>query len=197
MVLAMERGEVQGIGNWHYSSIIANRPDWLRDKKINLILQLGLGPHPQLPDVPTVMDVARTAEERDVLWIVFAQQSIGRPVLGPPEMADGSARDPAQDVRHDHARSAVPGRSRASARSRSTSRWAARTREGGRGALRRRSGADQESERRGDPAAPRSQRLSRARPLAPRARRPRGSRPAWSRRRRSLLPPCRRRRASP
>ena len=42
MVLAMERGEVQGIGNWHYSSILANRPDWLRDKKINLLLQLGL-----------------------------------------------------------------------------------------------------------------------------------------------------------
>src|SRR5258705_8053430 len=88
MVLAMERGEVQGIGNWHYSSILANRPDWLRDKKINLILQLGLGPHPQLPDVPTVMDVARTNEERDVLRIVFAQQSVGRPVLGPPGMAE-------------------------------------------------------------------------------------------------------------
>jgi len=88
MVLAMERGEVQGIGNWHYSSILANRPDWLRDKKINLVLQLGLGPHPQLPDVPTVMDVARTDEERDILRIVFAQQSIGRPVLGPPEMAE-------------------------------------------------------------------------------------------------------------
>ena len=88
MVLAMERGEVQGIGNWHYSSILANRPDWLRDKKINLILQLGLGPHPALPDVPTVMDVARTDEEREVLRIVFAQQSIGRPVLGPPEIPD-------------------------------------------------------------------------------------------------------------
>ena len=63
---------MQGIGNWHYSSILANRPDWLREKKINLILQLGLGPHPQLPDVPTVMDVARSDEERDVLRIVFA-----------------------------------------------------------------------------------------------------------------------------
>jgi tripartite-type tricarboxylate transporter receptor subunit TctC len=105
MVLAMERGEVQGIGNWHYSSIIANRPDWLRDKKINLTLQLGLGPHPQLPNVPTVMDVARTDEERDVLRIVFAQQSMGRPVLGPPDMSedalallrktfDGIMRDP-------------------------------------------------------------------------------------------------------
>jgi tripartite-type tricarboxylate transporter receptor subunit TctC len=87
-VLAMERGEVQGIGNWNYSSILANRPDWLRDKKINVILQLGLGPHPQLPGVPTVMDIARTDAERDTLRIVFAQQSIGRPVLGPPGMAE-------------------------------------------------------------------------------------------------------------
>jgi tripartite-type tricarboxylate transporter receptor subunit TctC len=87
-VLAMERGEVQGVGHWHYSSILANRPDWLREGRINLILQLGLGPHPQLPDVPTVMTVARTAEEREILTIVFAQQSIGRPVLGPPDMAE-------------------------------------------------------------------------------------------------------------
>jgi tripartite-type tricarboxylate transporter receptor subunit TctC len=92
MVLAMERGEVQGIGNWHYSSIIANRPDWLRDKKIRLVLQLGLGAHPELPDVPTIMDVAKTQEQRDVLSIVFGQQTLGRPVLGPPEMDSAPLR---------------------------------------------------------------------------------------------------------
>jgi tripartite-type tricarboxylate transporter receptor subunit TctC len=86
IVLAMERGEVQGTGNWHYSSIVFNRPDWLRDKKIALVLQIGLRPHPALPDVPTVLDVARTAEQKEILQLVLAQLLIGRPIMGPPGM---------------------------------------------------------------------------------------------------------------
>jgi tripartite-type tricarboxylate transporter receptor subunit TctC len=92
MALAMERGEVQGIGNWHYSSIVATHPDWLRDKKLFLILQLGLGRHADLPDVPTVLDVARNDDEKEVLRLVFAQQSIGRPIFGPPGMASEPLR---------------------------------------------------------------------------------------------------------
>ena len=87
IVLAMERGEVQGTGNWHYSSIVFNRPDWLRDKKIALLLQIGLRPHPDLPNVPTVLDIARDAEQKEILRLVLAQQLIGRPIMGPPDMA--------------------------------------------------------------------------------------------------------------
>jgi tripartite-type tricarboxylate transporter receptor subunit TctC len=106
IVLAMERGEVQGTGNWHYSSIVFNRPDWLRDQKIRLVLQIGLRRHPQLPDVPTVLDIARTPEQKDVLQLVLAQQLIGRPIMGPPDLPaerlallrkafDAMMRDPA------------------------------------------------------------------------------------------------------
>jgi tripartite-type tricarboxylate transporter receptor subunit TctC len=86
IVLAMERGEVQGTGNWHYSSIVFNRPDWLREKKIALILQIGLRPHPDLADGPTVLDLARNSEQKDILQLVLAQQLIGRPIIGPPGM---------------------------------------------------------------------------------------------------------------
>jgi len=86
IVLAMERGEVQGTGNWHYSSIVFNRPDWLRDKKIALLLQIGLRPHPDLPNVPTVLDIARDAEQKEILQLVLAQQLIGRPIMGPPDL---------------------------------------------------------------------------------------------------------------
>ena len=86
IVLALERGEVQGVGNWHYSSIVFNRSDWLRDKKIDLILQLGLRPHPHLPNIPTVLDIAQTAEQKDILQLVLAQLLIGRPIMGPPDL---------------------------------------------------------------------------------------------------------------
>jgi Tripartite tricarboxylate transporter family receptor len=87
IVLAIERGEVQGTGNWHYSSIVFNRPDWLREKKIALVLQIGLRPHPDLPHIPTVLDIARNAEQKDILQLVLAQQLIGRPIMGPPDMS--------------------------------------------------------------------------------------------------------------
>lgn len=84
IVIAMERGEVQGTGTWHYSSIVFNRSSWLSEKKISLVLQIGLRPHPDLPDVPTAVDIARTAEQKDILQLVLAQQLIGRPIIGPP-----------------------------------------------------------------------------------------------------------------
>ena len=86
IALAIERGEVQGVGSWNYDSLKANRPDWLRDKKVRLLLQLGLTRHPELPDVPTVLDVAQNDEQRALLRLVFTQQAIGRPIIGPPGM---------------------------------------------------------------------------------------------------------------
>jgi hypothetical protein len=86
MALAMERGEVQGIGSWNYSSLAASKPEWLRDKTITLLLQLGLTRHPGMPEVPTVLDLAKTDEQKELLRLVFAQQSLGRPVIGPPDM---------------------------------------------------------------------------------------------------------------
>jgi tripartite-type tricarboxylate transporter receptor subunit TctC len=82
--LAMERGEVQGMGNWNFASLIANRGDWVRDHKVRILLQLGLTRNPGLPDVPTVLDLAKTDEQKTLLRLVFTQQSIGRPVIGAP-----------------------------------------------------------------------------------------------------------------
>ena len=62
--LALERGEAQGIGGWNYSSIQTNRPQWLRDATINILVQLSLARHPDLPNVPTVLEIARNDEER-------------------------------------------------------------------------------------------------------------------------------------
>ena len=85
-VMALDRGEVQGIAGWNYSSITTMKPDWLRDKKINILLQMSLTRHPELPNVATILELARDDRQREILRLIFAQSQMGRVVMGPPGM---------------------------------------------------------------------------------------------------------------
>jgi tripartite-type tricarboxylate transporter receptor subunit TctC len=82
--LAMERGEVMGRCGWSWSSVIATHKSWLDDKKINVLVQLSLNKHADLPNVPLIMDFAKTDEQRQMFKLVFARQPMGRPFLAPP-----------------------------------------------------------------------------------------------------------------
>jgi hypothetical protein len=62
----------------------ATRREWIARKKVNFLMQLALSKHPDLPDVPLVLDLARTAEQRSILKLVFARQQIAYPFLAPP-----------------------------------------------------------------------------------------------------------------
>ena len=84
VVLAMERGEVEGRCGWSWSTITATHPDWVKDKKIHLLVQLALEKHPDLPDVPVIVDLAKTNEQRQIIKLIFARQVVGRPYLAPP-----------------------------------------------------------------------------------------------------------------
>jgi len=84
MNLAMERGEAEGRCGWSWSSIKSTQADWLKTGKIALLLQLSLSKHPDLPDVPLIMDYAKSEEQKRVLELIFARQVMGRPVLAPP-----------------------------------------------------------------------------------------------------------------
>src|SRR5262249_37535344 len=57
---------------------------WFDEKKINVLAQLSLNKHGDLPNVPLVMDFAKTSEERQIFKLVFARQPMGRPFLAPP-----------------------------------------------------------------------------------------------------------------
>jgi tripartite-type tricarboxylate transporter receptor subunit TctC len=83
-VLALERGEVAGIGGYNYGSLKSVRPDWLREKKVNILLQYTFEAHPELPNVPTLPQLARTDEEKEILALIFLPQQMGRPIFGPP-----------------------------------------------------------------------------------------------------------------
>jgi tripartite-type tricarboxylate transporter receptor subunit TctC len=85
--LAMERGEVMGRCGWSWSSVVATHQQWIDEKKINVLVQLSLSKHPDLPNVPLVMDFAKTDEEKQIFKLVFARQPMGRPFLAPPGIA--------------------------------------------------------------------------------------------------------------
>jgi tripartite-type tricarboxylate transporter receptor subunit TctC len=86
IILAMERGEVQGVANWSWNNIPAKHPDWLRDGKIHLLLQLGLRKHPALPDVPLILDLAKDADQRKLFETMMQMKELGRPFFVAPNV---------------------------------------------------------------------------------------------------------------
>src|SRR5258707_1479092 len=84
--LAMERGEVQGRCGWSWSSVKSTHQKWLDEKKFTVLVQLALDKHPDLPDVPLVVDLAKTDEQRQILRLIFARHVMGRPVVAPPNI---------------------------------------------------------------------------------------------------------------
>jgi tripartite-type tricarboxylate transporter receptor subunit TctC len=83
--LAMERGEVDGICE-SLDSIKNRRPDWIATRKIIILFQGGEQPNPELKDVPFVLDLARTDEQRRLIEFLYAGQGIGRPFVAPPDL---------------------------------------------------------------------------------------------------------------
>lgn len=82
--IAMERGEVDSRCGFGYASLKATQADWIRDKKVNMIVQFGLRKHKELPDVPLIMDLLTKDEDRVAMEIMLATQEMGRPFLAPP-----------------------------------------------------------------------------------------------------------------
>jgi tripartite-type tricarboxylate transporter receptor subunit TctC len=82
-LVAMERGEVEALSMpWTIFRVV--RADWLRDRKVNVLLQTGLDKAPDLPDVPRLVDLARNAGERQILELFSEPEKIGRSLTAPP-----------------------------------------------------------------------------------------------------------------
>ncbi len=82
--LAIERGEVEGIGDWSWSSLKKQKPEWIRDHKITLLLQSGLQNDPELPGVPNALEFAKTESDRRVIELFLTQKTVARPIIAPP-----------------------------------------------------------------------------------------------------------------
>jgi len=81
---AMERGEVDGFPSLFYNTLNATHPNWRTEKNVKLILQYGLEKEAAIPNVPSALDLAANAEDRQLLQAGLAEVSLGRPYLMPP-----------------------------------------------------------------------------------------------------------------
>ena len=86
IMLAMERGEAAGLCGFDYSSLKSQKPDWLRDKTINILVQDGLEPEPELTamGVPTIWPFIKNELDRSAVELVLSQQLFGRSYVLPP-----------------------------------------------------------------------------------------------------------------
>ena len=86
IALAVERGEVQGIADWSWSSLKAVRPQWLADKQATVLLQGALKNEPELGALPNALDFIKNDSDRKVLELHFSQKTAARPLVAPPEV---------------------------------------------------------------------------------------------------------------
>jgi tripartite-type tricarboxylate transporter receptor subunit TctC len=104
--LAMERREVGGRGSNSWASWKSTRPQWLAEKKINILVQVGIKRNPELPDVPTMQDLGKNELDKRVLTFISVDSAISRPLVTspgvPPERVealrrafDATMKDPA------------------------------------------------------------------------------------------------------
>ena len=80
----MERGEVGGRGSNSWASWKATKPDWLREKKIFMLVQIALKRDPELADVPTMIELAKTDEDKAVMTFLSADVPISRAYVTTP-----------------------------------------------------------------------------------------------------------------
>ena len=84
ILTALEAGELNGFCAWGWVPMKAMRSDWIRDKKFNVLFQIGLAKHKDHPETPLLLDLAKTAEDRELLEILVSPQVFARPFAAPP-----------------------------------------------------------------------------------------------------------------
>src|SRR4029077_20497996 len=83
---ALERGEVEGVAGFGWFALNAQVPQWVTEKKITIIAQFGAARHRLLPDVPLMIDLAKSDADRRALLLLFGRTEYGRPYFLPPDV---------------------------------------------------------------------------------------------------------------
>jgi tripartite-type tricarboxylate transporter receptor subunit TctC len=89
--LAIERGEAHGRFN-SWDALKSTVPHWIEEKKLNIVLQAALTRHAELPDAPTVLEIAKTDEQKQAMRFLFLPAQSGRPIAAPPGLPTERAK---------------------------------------------------------------------------------------------------------
>jgi tripartite-type tricarboxylate transporter receptor subunit TctC len=82
--LAVENGEVQGEAGKDWTTLTSTKPQWIRDKLVNILVQMGMRAHPDLKGVPMAIELAKSAQDREIMEVVFAKFGMARPFFTAP-----------------------------------------------------------------------------------------------------------------
>jgi tripartite-type tricarboxylate transporter receptor subunit TctC len=84
MILAMERGEMDGFCGLSWSTIKSRHMKWWKEKTINILVQAAIQKEADIPDVPLALDIAKTEDQKQVLKVFLYGQEMARPFAAPP-----------------------------------------------------------------------------------------------------------------
>jgi len=86
LFLAVERGELDGACGISWGTIVSLHPDWIKEGKVNVIVQVGLHKHPDLSNVPTLKEVTTNPEKEQIIKIIVTTLAVSRPFAAPPNI---------------------------------------------------------------------------------------------------------------
>ena len=92
IMLAMERGELDGVCGIDWTTLKAQRPHWIKQKQINVLAQTAFRKDPDLPHVPLIMELTKDPEKLQILKLFVSSHELARPFAAPPGLpADRAA----------------------------------------------------------------------------------------------------------
>jgi tripartite-type tricarboxylate transporter receptor subunit TctC len=86
VVLAMERGEIDGLCGISWSTIKSRHPEWLTSHSVNIIVQAALKKEPEISSVPLATELAKAPEQLQIIKLLLVSQAMARPFAAPPDI---------------------------------------------------------------------------------------------------------------
>jgi len=88
IVLAMERGEVDGLCGMSWSTVKSTHPEWITTHSVNFLVQAALSKEPEIAAVPLLTDLIQNPEQQQITKVLLASQAMARPFAAPPAIPD-------------------------------------------------------------------------------------------------------------
>jgi tripartite-type tricarboxylate transporter receptor subunit TctC len=86
LMLAMEQREIDGLAGMPYTSLKARSPQFITEKKIRFLTQIGLKRHPDLPEVPLLLDLVKDPDDHRALAVILTKYEMARPFFTTPNV---------------------------------------------------------------------------------------------------------------